>query len=142
MRRNLLALALGIGLLVLLTWAGTFITTFVFFKATPQVQAVQAGPYHILLRVDPNPPRITEPTTISIQVMQGNTQVAVTNAHVTVESTMLTMDMGTEQSEARFSGSAYEAQAQLSMSGPWQLRVIVAVPGARSVDAVFKVSAR
>src|SRR5712691_173391 len=128
MRRSLLVIALGITFLILITWLGSIITNIVPHRVTAQVQTVQAGPYSITMQVNPNPPPITQPATLSIQVLDSTSQQAVTNAHVTLESSMETMDMGIDSANAHSQGNGtYLATVQFSMSGPWQIRVIVAV---------------
>src|SRR5947209_8258477 len=143
MRRNLLVVALGITFLILMTWLGTIITTIVPHRVTAQVQTAQAGPYQITMQVNPNPPLITQPATLSIQVLMSTSQQPVTNARVMLENSMETMDMGIDKADARSQGNGtYLASVQFSMSGPWQIRVIIAVPGAKPVSAVFEVTAQ
>ncbi len=141
MRRNLLILVLGIGFLIIMTWVGTILVDILPHRPSAQVQTAQAGPYQLTLQVDPNPPPITQPATLLVQVMRQNTPV--TNARVTVESTMETMDMGTDSSEAQSqSNGIYRVPVQFSMSGPFQVRVLVAVPGAKTESATFEVTAQ
>ena len=144
MRRSLLAIALGVAFLILITWIGTFLTSLIPYPATAQVQTRQAGPYKVTLHVDPNPPPITRPATLSIQVLLNTSQQPVTNAHVTLESNMETMDMGTDHAEARSQGNGmYLSSVQFSMSGPWQVQVIISLPGEnQSYSAAFKVTAQ
>ena len=143
MRRNLLVVVLGITLLILITWLGTIITNIVPHRATAQVQTAQAGPYQITMQVNPNPPLITQPATLSLQVLVKSSQQSVTRAHVTLESDMVAMGMGIDQVEARSQGNGtYLASAQFSMSGLWRIRVIVAVPGTNSASTTFDVTAQ
>ncbi len=95
------------------------------------------------MQVNPNPPSITQPATLSIQVLSATSQQPVSNAHVTLESDMETMDMGTDRADAHSQGDGtYLATVQFSMSGPWQIRVIVAVPGAKPASVLFEVTAQ
>jgi YtkA-like len=143
MRRNLLVVVIGISFLILMTWLGTIITSIVPLRVTAQVQTASAGPYQITLQVNPNPPLITQAATLSLQVLLNSSQQRVTNAHVTLESVMESMDMGIDTTEARSQGDGtYLASVQFSMSGLWQLSVIIAAPGAKTVSAVFEVTAR
>jgi hypothetical protein len=143
MRRNLLVVVLGISFLILLTWLGTVINEIIPHRPTAHVQTASAGPYSITLQVNPNPPPITQPATLSIQVLLRSSQQPVTNARVTLESAMETMDMGTDTTEARSQGDGtYFASVQFSMSGPWQVTVIVATPDARPTNAKFEVTAQ
>src|SRR5690348_18305069 len=97
MRRKLLVLALGITFLIVMTWIATFMTSYVPRHPTAQTQTTQAGPYQITLQVEPNPPLITQPATLSLQVLLSDTQQPINNARVTLENDMETMDMGTDQ---------------------------------------------
>ena len=143
MRRNLLVVVLGITFLILITWLGTIITTIVPSRVTAKVQTAQAGPYQISLQVDPNPPLITQPATLSLQVLVKSSQQSVTRAHVTLESDMVAMGMGIDQVDARSQGNGtYLASIQFSMSGLWRIRVIVAMPGTNSASTTFDVTAQ
>ena len=143
MRRNLLVVVLGIAFLILITWLGTIVTTMVPSRVTAQVQTAQAGPYQISLQVDPNPPLITQPATLSLQVLVKSSQQPVTRSHVTLESDMVTMDMGIDQVDARSQGNGtYLASVQFSMSGLWRIRVIVSLPGTNPASAAFEVTAQ
>ena len=143
MRRNLLVVVLGITFLILITWLGTIITTIVPQRVTAQMQTAQAGPYQITMQVNPNPPLITQPATLSLQVLVNSSQQLVKNAHVTLESDMEAMDMGIDQVDARSQGNGtYLASVQFSMSGLWRIGVIVAVPGTSSARATFEVTAQ
>ena len=107
MKRSLLIIALGVAFLILITWIGTFLTSFIPYPATAQIQTRQAGPYQVTLHVDPNPPPITRSATLSIQVLLNTSQQPVTNAHVTLESSMETMDMGTDRQKHNPRGMEY-----------------------------------
>lgn len=140
MKRGLLAIGLGIVFLIAITWLGTVITSIIPHRPTAQVQTIQAGPYSVTLQVNPNPPPITQRATLSIKVQQSVSQQPITNAHVTIDSNMEDMDMGTEQVEARSQGDGtYLAHVQFSMSGAWQIQVIITSPGAPAINAVFEV---
>lgn len=143
MKRNLLILLLGIGFLLVMTWAGAILPDLLPQRQSARVQTAQAGPYEVTLQVDPNPPHITRPTTLSLQIVRRDTQQLVDHARVTLASNMETMDMGTAQATAQWQGNGtYQAQAQFSMSGPWRLLISIAVPGARTEQATFEVTAQ
>jgi hypothetical protein len=143
MRRSLLVVALGITFLILLTWLGTVLTSIIPHKVTAQEQTVRAGPFQISLQINPNPPLITQPVTLTIQVISSSTQQPVTNAHVTLESTMAEMDMGIDRVEARAQGDGtYLANVQFSMSGFWKIHAIFTAPGIAPVSADFEITAQ
>lgn len=143
MRRGLLAIALGISFLILMTWLGTIITSIIPQKATAQVQTADAGPYTITLQVNPNPPLITQPATLSIRVVSRSSQQAVSNTHVAIESDMESMDMGTAHIDAKSQGNGmYMADVQFTMSGLWQVQVVVTMPDSQPVSATFEVTAQ
>src|SRR6266851_2368306 len=135
MKRRLLAIALGITFLILITWIGTIITSVVPHHVTAQIQTLQ---------VNPNPPPITQPVTLSIQILEHNSKRPVSSAKVTLESNMVTMDMGTGQVEAKSQhDGTYLASVQFSMSGPWQVQVVISMPGeSQTYSAVFEVAAQ
>jgi hypothetical protein len=141
MRRALIVIALGIIFLILMTWIGTLLDSFVPHRTTAQVQTAQAGPYQVIFQVNPNPPLITQPATLSIQVLFNASQQPLSNAHVTLMSNMETMDMQLDQAEAQSQGNgAYVAKVQFSMSGPWKVQVVVALPGETKIfSTVFEV---
>jgi hypothetical protein len=145
MRRGLLAIALGIAFLILMIWIGTLLDTIAPPRVTAQVQATQAGPYHVTLQVNPNPPSTTEPATLSIQVLLNASQQPVTNALVTLVSNMETMDMGIDQVKAESQGNGmYLASVQFSMSGSWRVQVIISLPGGekQTASATFEIGAQ
>ena len=143
MKRGLLAIALGIAFLILMIWIGTFLDSAVPHRVSAQVQTTQAGPYHVTLQVNPNPPLTTQATTLSIQVLLNASRQPVANARVTLLSNMQTMDMGIDQVEAPSQGNGmYLATMQFAMSGPWRVQVLISMPGeAQTASAVFEVSA-
>lgn len=144
MKRGLLAIALGIAFLILMIWIGTFLDSAIPHGVSAQVQTAQAGPYHVTLQVNPNPPLTTQAATLSIQVLLNASRQPVTNAHVTLLSNMQSMDMGIDQVEAPSQGNGmYLATVQFSMSGPWRVQVLISLPGeAQTASAVFEVTAQ
>jgi YtkA-like len=144
MKRSLLVIVLGVAFLILITWIGTILTSLIPYPTTAQIQTKQAGPYQVTLHVDPNPPPITRSAMLSIQVLLNTSQQPVTNAHVTLESGMETMDMGTDHTEAQSQGNGiYLATVQFSMSGPWRVQVVISLPeGNKSFSAMFEVTAQ
>ncbi|MGZ3612173.1 MAG: FixH family protein [Ktedonobacteraceae bacterium] len=144
MKRSLLIIALGVAFLILITWIGTFLTSFIPYPASAQIQTRQTGPYQVTLHVDPNPPPITRSEVLSIQILLNTSQQPVSNARVTLESSMETMDMGTDSTEAQSQGNGmYLATVQFSMSGPWKVQVVVSLPeGTKSFSAMFEVTAQ
>jgi len=141
MKRSLFVIALGITFLILMTWAGTILTSIIPRHPTAQVQTAQAGNYQVTLQVDPNPPLITQPATLSIQVVSTVSHQFITNARITLETSMETMDMGTDQADAKpQSNGTYRLKVLFSMSGPWQVRVLVTLPGAETQSTAFEVT--
>ena len=142
MRRKLLILSLGILFLILISWLGTSITEILPTRPSSQVQTASAGPYQITMRVDPNPPPPSKPATLTLQIVHSSTRQLVTDARVTVESNMETMDMGTDIANAQSQrNGTYSVPVQFSMDGSWQVRILVAVPGAKTESAAFEVIA-
>lgn len=143
MKRSLLVIAFGISFLIVMTWIGTILVDAIPRPPTAQVQVAQAGPYRVSLQVEPNPPPITRSSTLSIQLSNKNTQQLVSNAHVSAEMVMETMDMRTDRVDATMqSEGLYVIPIQFTMSGPWQVRVHVQVPGTTAQSTVFEVTAQ
>ena len=144
MKRGLLAIGLGIVFLILITWIGTLLTSIIPRHPTAQLQTAQAGPYQVSLQVNPNPPLITQAATLSIQVLSNASKQPVTNAHVSLESNMEAMDMGIDQVAAQSQGNGtYVAKVQFSMSGPWKVQVVVALPEEKQMfNTAFEVTAQ
>lgn len=143
MRRNLLVLLLGLAFLLLLTWAGSVLVDSIPHPVTAPVQTAQAGPYQITLQVNPNPPSVTQPAALTVQILTNNSQQPLTNAHVTLESNMQSMDMGTTSTTAQAqSDGSYLAHVQFPMNGSWQVTVIVALPGQQPANAIFAITAQ
>jgi hypothetical protein len=141
MKRRLLIIALGITFLIAITWLGTFITEYIPHSPTAQVQTSQVGPYDITLRVDPNPPSLDQPATLSIQVQQHTSHQPVSHAHVVIDGGMESMDMGTTEVVAKEQDAGkYVARMPFSMSGPWQIQVLISSPGQPTVNAVFTIT--
>ena len=142
MKRGLLVIALGIAFLILMTWIGTLLDSLVPHTVTAQVQTAQAGPYHVTFQVNPNPPVAFHRATLSIQMVLSASQQPITNAHVTFRSNMETMDMEIDQINAQSQGNGiYLASVQFSMRGPWQVQVVISLPGAKqTVSATFGVA--
>jgi hypothetical protein len=141
MKRALLIIAIGIAFLILMTWIGTLLDSAVPHTVTAPVQTAQAGTSHLTLQVNPNPPVASHPATLSIQVVSSISQQPVTNAKVTLTSTMVSMDMGIDSVEAQSQGNGmYLASVQFAMSGTWQIQVIITIPGENQpISASFEV---
>lgn len=141
MKRGLIVIALGVGFLVLVTGLGTFITNYMPAMHTPASQTTQAGPYTITLRVEPNPPSTSRPTTCTIQVQQGSTPID--GAQVTLEGEQADMGLSTSTITANPRGRGqYAARVSFSMNGSWQMQVTITLPGLAPLHAAFAVTAQ
>ena len=136
-------LALGIGLLLLVTTIATSLNSIFPSKPTAAVQIAHAGPYEITLNVNPNPPGATQPATLSLQIVQSDTHQLVSGAHVALSISMLTMDMGTEAITAHAkSPGIYEAQAQFPMGGTWEVHLTISKAGYTTASTSFDVTSK
>jgi hypothetical protein len=143
MKRKVLVLALGVSFLIGMTWVGTILTEIIPRPPTAQTQTAQAGPYQLTLQVNPNPPRLTTPATLTLFVVNKSTHQPITDAQVSIESTMETMDMGTDHISAQSQhNGTYLVPLQFTMSGSWQVRVLIATPGAQVQSATFEITAQ
>ncbi|GAC1471453.1 MAG: hypothetical protein PVSMB5_20090 [Ktedonobacteraceae bacterium] len=143
MRRNLLIVALGITFLIVMTAIGTLLDTIVPRRATAPVQTAQAGPYQVTMQLSPNPPLTNQPANVSLHIVQSKSQQLVTNARVTLDNSMETMDMGTDHLTVHIqSAGTYEAQVHLPMSGAWTIHVTITQPGQPTASITFEVTAQ
>lgn len=142
MKHKLLIVLAGILFLILLSWLGTSLTEILPARPSASVQTASTGPYQITLRLDPNPPPVARPATLTLQIVHSRTHQLVTNAHVRLESNMEAMDMGTDVVSAQLQGSGmYVAAIQFAMDGTWQIRVVVVVSGEKAESVTFEVVA-
>jgi hypothetical protein len=143
-KRKLLILLLGVGCLIVITWVAAVVPDQITLKRpSASIQTAQAGPYQVTLQVAPNPPQTTSPATLSLQVVRQDTKQLVNNARITLASSMETMDMGTDYTTVqKQSDGSYQAHVQFVMSGPWQLHVSIAAPGASLQSVNFEVTAQ
>jgi YtkA-like len=141
MKRNLVVLAIGITFLILMTWIGTTVTEILPHRATAQTQTARTASYQLTLQIDPNPPSITRPAMLTLQVAKGGTQQAVTDARVSFESSMESMDMGTDRRDAQSQGNGiYHTQVQFAMSGSWQVRALITEGNKKMETALFEIT--
>ncbi len=141
MKRGLLVIALGIALLVIVTGLGTFITNYMPAMNTPQAQTTQIGPYTVTLRVNPNPPSTSQPTTCTIQIQQSS--ALISGAQVTLEGTQADMGLSTSVVTASAQGTGlYVARVSFSMNGSWQIQVTITLPDKAALHAAFMVTAQ
>ena len=141
MKRGLLVIALGVAFLIIITGLGTFITNYMPSMNTSQTQSTQAGPYTVTLRVNPNPPATSQPTTCTIKIQESS--ALIPGAQVTLEGTQADMGLDTSVVQASSQGTGtYVARVSFSMSGSWQMQVIITLPGRAAVDATFMVTAQ
>jgi hypothetical protein len=81
--------------------------------------------FTVQLTITPDSPG---PNVFNAQVLTSS-GVAVTNVQVVLQATMLDMDMGTSVLPLQADGKGgYSASGNLSMSGNWQLRLVIHTP--------------
>lgn len=132
---------LGLGGLFAITLLGSNLESILPQHPTAANQVVQTGPYQITLLVSPNPPHTTDPANLTIQIVKRDSEQLVTDATVVLENNMETMDMGTGREQAKLQDDgSYHARLLFTMSGPWQVSVLVTVPGAQTITAAFDVT--
>lgn len=140
MRRGLLVIALGILFLVGITVLGTVITNYVPATTTPQSQTARVGLYTITMRVDPYPPSIEQPATLSLHLQQSATDQPINDAQLTIDGSMAEMEMGVPSITANALGAGnYRVRIPFSMSGLWQIQVSIALPRQPELHTAFSV---
>ena len=143
MRRSLLIIALGVAVLMFVTWLGTIVTNDIHHTPTAPVQMKQAGPYSVTLQIAPNPPPTSGPATLSLQVLLSHSQQPASNLRIILQSNMQEMDMGIDQVQARSQGNGlYLATVQFPMSGLWHVQVVITSPGTPSATTTFEITAQ
>lgn len=80
-------------------------------------------PVQMALATDPGKPQVDKPFTMRVHLTNQGGAV-ISDATVTGELTMKTMDHGKQQLDFASKGNGdYEVMAKAVMSGPWQLKV-------------------
>ncbi|HET8846450.1 MAG TPA: FixH family protein [Ktedonobacteraceae bacterium] len=140
MRRGLLVIALGVGFLIAITWLATYITNYVPQRPTPQTSATQVGTYDVTLHVDPNPPSLDQPATLSISLSDHDSHKTVDGAQVIIDGRMEDMEMDALRIETKAqSKGTYIAHFPFNMQGLWQLQVLISRPGQPTLNTLFSV---
>ena len=108
-------------------------------SSTP-VQTQSASGLTVTLQVSPGRVNTTNTVTLHIKDSSG---VPVTNAHVKMITNMQVMDMGVSQQNANANGATYTASFTasdaFSMSGVWDVRVIIQRAGHADMTMTFSV---
>lgn len=101
----------------------------------------QAGDLTITLQFSPNPPKVSSTPATQVQIgLRGKDGQALSGARVDVSLTMLTMDMGANDTNAQETGQGqYQARVAFPMPGAWQVTVRVTPPGGSPVSSTFAV---
>ncbi|GCE47699.1 YtkA-like protein [Thermosporothrix hazakensis] len=143
-KRKLLILLAGVLFLAVMSGFGAWVSNMETPHTTapsPAVQEAHSGPYLIRLQVDPNPPTPSREATLALQVLRE--QQPITNARITLETTMQAMDMGTTPLEAQSqNNNLYLAHFRFSMSGPWLLHTRIAISGEQPITVTFEITAQ
>jgi len=93
-------------------------------QSLSSANSIEAGPWHMDLKVSPDHPRMVKPLTFTLHITDDHAQ-PVTGAEVNGALTMKEMDMGTTQVKFASKGNGdYEAvMTSMDMSGHWNLAV-------------------
>lgn len=107
----------------------------------PAVQTQSAGGLNATLQVSPGRVNTTHTVTLHITDTNGS---PVTNAHVQLITKMQAMDMGVAQQVASENGATYTAtftaSDAFSMSGTWDIHVVIQRAGKPNVTMTFSVA--
>jgi hypothetical protein len=101
----------------------------------------QAGNLAITVQFAPNPPKVSgTPATQIVASLHGQDGQPLSGAQVVVRLTMLTMDMGSNDTAVQDSGQGtYQARVAFPMPGAWQVELLVTPPGGALVSSTFAV---
>jgi hypothetical protein len=93
-------------------------------QSLSSANSIEAGPWHMALKVSPDHPRMVRPLTFTLHITDDHAQ-PVNDAEVNGVLTMKDMGMGTTQVKFAPKGNGnYEAaMTSMDMSGPWNLAV-------------------
>lgn len=76
----------------------------------------------------------------TVVVIDNSTGKATTNVSVTLFTTMLDMDMGTDNVALQSNGKGnYSASGELAMDGNWEIRIVIHTPDATLHEASVKI---
>jgi hypothetical protein len=141
-RRRLLILLLGFSGLIAITLLGSSLETLIPRPPSAATQRQEAGPYQVTLQVSPNPPSLTEPADLTLQIVQRQTQQLVTSVHVEVDVTMEAMEMGNQRvNTVPQNNGMYQARYRFLMHGVWTLHVLITETGKADQEVMFDVTA-
>jgi hypothetical protein len=142
MKRKLLVLALGLGFLLVSTLIVTLLPDSLPRRPTAQVQSAESASYRVTLEVAPNPPPVAQATTLTLRIERRDNGQGVQNAQVMLATNMTSMDMGTtsDQAHVQPDAASYQSSLRFSMSGLWQLRVRIGIPGQPEETVVFEIT--
>jgi hypothetical protein len=142
-RRRAILVSLGILLFLLFVGLGDALGGFLPHTTAPfsNGRTQSAGDFQVTLQFTPNPPKYSgDPTTLVQMTVQGRDGQVVDGARVQLSLTMVTMDMGDNQTLAQGLGQGrYQARVAFVMPGAWQVTVTVTPPGVTSASTTFDV---
>jgi copper transport protein len=97
------------------------------------------GKYSVTLNVNPNQFG-TNVFTVTVTDLSTGKQLGANQASVTIFTTMLDMDMGTQSASLQSNGKGgFSASGELSMGGNWQIQVLLRTPDGKLHEANFKI---
>ncbi|MDQ2716071.1 MAG: copper resistance protein CopC [Chloroflexota bacterium] len=100
--------------------------TVVHAKPFNQAVTTTDGKYRLMLNITPNR---FGPNVFTVTVIEPHTGKPTTNAGVTIYTTMLDMDMGTDTLNLQLDGHGhFSGSGDLSMSGNWRIGIQVRTP--------------
>lgn len=143
-RKTIFVILLGLVFLLVITLLGSNITSLLPHRSlTVANQMVQSGPYQVTLWVTPHLAHVTDPADLIVRIVKQKTHQLITHATVFLVNSMESMNMGTGQNQARlqYDGN-YLAHLPFTMSGLWQVRVLVTVSDEQTFSATFQVKAQ
>ncbi|HEU5367434.1 MAG TPA: FixH family protein [Ktedonobacterales bacterium] len=142
-RRRAIIISLGILLFLLFVGLGDALGGFLPHTTAPFAngRTQTAGDFQVTLQFTPNPPKYSaDPTTLAQITIQGHAGQSLDGVVVQLGLTMVTMDMGANETQAQGVGDGrYQARVAFLMPGAWQVTVTVEPPSASSASTTFDV---
>ena len=140
-RRSLLALFLGVGLLLALAIGSLFVKRNTPTPVPRPALTAQAGPYTLAIFITPNPPLASRITHLTIHVTETATDHPVNDLGIELRGLMTSMDMemGPFFATPQANGT-YLVDVHLFMGGLWQFMVKITSPSAPTVSTLIELN--
>jgi copper transport protein len=139
---------LGVAVLICVGLMNVFVGTLTPTTSGQQQTTANAKPYNTTVKTTDNKFTVTfnvnpnrfGTNVFTVSVIDNKTGKPTTNVGVSIDTTMLDMDMGTERVDLLPDGKGhFSASGDLSMGGNWQFRILIRTPDSTLHEAKVQV---